>query len=63
MNICLFSTLFLSEAFDKNTANITTDSKLQQLNKFTIVNEVKMMAKLINSKIEMLTKESFTNYF
>lgn len=63
ITICLLSTLFLSEALDRNTAKITTDKRLQQLNRLTVVKEVKIIATLSNSVMQISTSESLINYF
>ena len=62
INICLFSTLKFYEALEKNTATNTTDNKSQQLNKLTVVNEIKIIAKFINICINTSIEASLANY-
>ena len=58
----LFPILNLSLAFPKKTANRTTVNNLQQLIKLTIVKDVRIITKLINTFVTKSTIDNFMNW-
>jgi hypothetical protein len=61
IKICLFSTRNPWDALEQKTANKTTESKLQQLKRLTVVNEDNTIVKLIKIWIETSINEILTN--
>lgn len=61
ITICLFYTLNFCEALEKNTPNSTTERKLQQLKRLTVVKEVITMVKLSRVWMKTSAEESLAN--